>query len=86
MLHMPVAALRVWECRSGLTQPELRPSGQRLYPTDDVRRLALIKQLTDLGQAISILAPLDMPQLQRVASTHAQALAATQSNERSVTG
>ncbi len=84
MLHMPVATLRVWERRYGLTQPELTPSGQRLYSADDVRRLALIKQLTDLGHAISSLAPLDMPQLQRVASTHAQALAATQSNERSV--
>jgi MerR family transcriptional regulator, light-induced transcriptional regulator len=83
MLRMPVATLRVWERRYGLTQPDLTPSGQRLYSADDVRRLALIKQLTDLGHAISSLAPLDMPQLQRVASTHAQALAATQSNERS---
>ena len=83
MLRMPVATLRVWERRYGLTQPELTPSGQRLYSADDVRRLALIKQLTDLGHAIGSLAPLDMPQLRRVASTHAQALAATQSGERS---
>ena len=83
MLRMPVATLRVWERRYGLTQPELTTSGQRLYSADDVRRLALIKQLTDLGHAIGSLAALDMPQLQRVASTHAQALAATQSNERS---
>lgn len=82
MLRMPVATLRVWERRYGVTQPELTPSGRRLYSADDVRRLALIKQLTDLGHAIGSLAPLDMPQLQRVASTHAQALAATQSNER----
>jgi len=83
MLRMPVATLRVWERRYGLTQPELTPSGQRLYSADDVRRLTLIKQLTELGHAIGSLAPLDMLQLQRVASTHAQALAATQSNERS---
>jgi DNA-binding transcriptional MerR regulator len=83
MLRMPVATLRVWERRYGLTHPELTPSGQRLYSADDVRRLVLIKQLTDLGHAIGSLAPLDMSQLQRVASTHAQALAATQSNERS---
>jgi hypothetical protein len=85
MLRMPVATLRVWERRYGLTHPELTPSGQRLYSADDVRRLALIKQLTDLGHAIGSLAPLDMPQLQRVAATHAQAVAvaATQSNERS---
>jgi len=82
MLRMPVATLRVWERRYGLTQPALTPSGQRLYSAEHVRRLALIKQLTDLGHAIGSLAPLDMPQLQRVASTHAQALAATQGNER----
>ncbi len=83
MLRMPVATLRVWERRYGLTQTELTPSGQRRYSADDVRRLTLIKQLLDLGHAIGSLAPLDMPQLQRVASTHAQALAITQSNERS---
>ncbi|MDP3225609.1 MAG: MerR family transcriptional regulator [Rubrivivax sp.] len=83
MLRMPVATLRVWERRYGLTQPALTPSGQRLYSAEDVRRLALIKQLTDLGHAIGSLAPLDMPQLQRVASTHAQALAVTQGAEHS---
>ncbi len=78
MLRMPVATLRVWERRYGLTQPELSPSGQRLYSADDVRRLALIKQLTDLGHAIGSLASLDMVHLQRVASTHVQALAVSQ--------
>jgi MerR family transcriptional regulator, light-induced transcriptional regulator len=82
MLRMPVATLRVWERRYGLTQPKLSPSGQRLYSADDVRRLALVKQLTDLGHAIGSLAALDMPQLQRVASTHTQALAATHRGER----
>ena len=39
MLRMPVATLRVWERRYGLTQPALTPSGQRLYSADDVRQL-----------------------------------------------
>jgi MerR family transcriptional regulator, light-induced transcriptional regulator len=69
MLRMPVATLRVWERRYGLTQAALSPSGQRLYSADDVRRLALLKQLTDLGHAIGSLASLDMAELQRVAST-----------------
>ena len=76
MLRMPVATLRVWERRYGLTQPQLSPSGQRLYSADDVRRLALLKQLTDRGHAIGSLAPLDMQQLQGVAATHASVLAA----------
>ena len=83
MLRMPVATLRVWERRYGLTQPALSPSGQRLYSADDVRRLAVVKQLTDLGHAIGSLAPLDMQQLQRVASTHAHAAAATLKTEHS---
>lgn len=78
MLRMPVATLRVWERRYGLTQPRLSPSGQRLYSAEDVQRLALVKQLTDLGHAIGSLAPLNMLQLQGVASTHANMLAATQ--------
>jgi DNA-binding transcriptional MerR regulator len=82
MLRMPVATLRVWERRYGLTQAALTPSGQRLYSAQDVRRLVLVKQLTDLGHAIGSLAGLDMPQLQRVAATHAQALSATQAEER----
>jgi MerR family transcriptional regulator, light-induced transcriptional regulator len=76
MLRMPVATLRVWERRYGVTQPVLSPSGQRLYSADDVRRLALLKQLTDLGHAIGSLAGLDMAQLQKVAGTHASVLAA----------
>jgi MerR family transcriptional regulator, light-induced transcriptional regulator len=83
MLRMPVATLRVWERRYGLTQSALSPTGQRLYSSDDVRRLTLLKQLTDLGHAIGSLAALDMPQLQRVASLHAEALAATQSHAES---
>ena len=82
MLRMPVATLRVWERRYGLTQPELSPSGQRLYSADDVRRLALIKQLTDLGHAVGSLAALTMPQLQRVASTHATTLAVAHTGTR----
>jgi DNA-binding transcriptional MerR regulator len=83
MLRMPVATLRVWERRYGLTQPALTPSGQRLYSADDVRRLVLVKQLADLGHAIGSLAPLDMQQLQRVAATHSQAIASTQRAQRS---
>jgi len=82
MLGMPVTTLRVWERRYRLTQPALSPSGQRLYSADDVRRLALIKQLVDLGHAIGTLAALDMPQLQRVGATHAQVRAGSGNGER----
>lgn len=77
MLNMPVATLRVWERRYGLTRSTLSQGGQRLYGADDVRRLALVKQLTDQGHAIGSLAPLDMQQLLQVASTHADVAEST---------
>jgi MerR family transcriptional regulator, light-induced transcriptional regulator len=73
MLHMPVATLRVWERRYQVSQAILTASGQRLYSPADVQRLALLKQLTDLGHAIGSLAALDMPELLEVAATHAGA-------------
>jgi hypothetical protein len=82
MVRMPVATLRIWERRYGLTGPAQSAGGQRLYSAADVRRLTLLKQLTDLGHAIGSLAPLDMPQLQRVAALHAQAMAASQPGAR----
>lgn len=82
MLRMPVATLRVWERRYAITQPVLSPSGQRLYSAADVQRLALIKQLTELGHAIGSLATLDSAQLQQVAATHARTLDANQAQPR----
>ncbi len=75
MLRMPVATLRIWQRRYGVAAPLLTASGQRLYSAADVRRLALIKQLTELGHAIGRLAALDAEQLQAVASTHASTVA-----------
>jgi len=74
MLRMPVATLRVWERRYQLTDGQRSASGQRLYSADEVRRLALIRQLADLGHAIGQLARLDMAQLQQLAGTHARTL------------
>jgi len=77
MARMPVATLRVWERRYQVTMPEVTVSGQRLYTTGDVRRLALIRQLTELGHAIGALAALDLTQLQAVTATHFGARANT---------
>lgn len=77
MVRMPVATLRVWERRYQLSSPALSPSGQRLYSAADVRRIALLKQLTDLGHAIGTLAGMDMAELQAVAATHAETVSRT---------
>ncbi|WP_240636178.1 MerR family transcriptional regulator [Caldimonas tepidiphila] len=75
MLRMPVATLRIWERRYRVASPATTPSGHRLYSAADVRRLALLKQLTDHGHAIGALAALEMEQLRQVAATHASTLA-----------
>lgn len=79
MVRMPVATLRIWERRYNVSRPALTPSGQRLYSAAEVRRLGLLKQLTDLGHAIGNLASLDWTQLQAVANTHASTVAGARS-------
>jgi DNA-binding transcriptional MerR regulator len=74
MLRMPVSTLRVWERRYQLTDTPRSPGGQRLYSTADVQRLAVLKQLVDVGHAVGLLAPLALPELQDVLTTHAESL------------
>ena len=75
MVRIPVATLRIWESRYRVSAAALSGAGHRLYSAADVQRLALLKQLTDVGHAIGTLAALDMAQLRDVAATHAGALA-----------
>ncbi len=75
MLRMPVATLRIWERRYRVATPATTPAGHRLYSSADVKRLALLKQLTAVGHAIGAIAALDTAELQRVAATHAGAMA-----------
>jgi DNA-binding transcriptional MerR regulator len=75
MLRMPVATLRIWERRYRVAAPALSPAGHRLYSAADVRRLALVRQLTERGHAIGSVAALDLDALHAVAATHANTLA-----------
>lgn len=64
MVNIPVATLRVWERRYNVVGPSQAPSGHRLYSSQDVRRLVLIKQLVNKGHAIGMLARVDTARLQ----------------------
>lgn len=55
---VPVETLRVWERRYGVVNPRVSNSGQRLYSSDEIRRLGLIKQLVDMGHPIGVIARL----------------------------
>ena len=63
---IPVETLRVWERRYGVVGPGLSPRGHRLYATEDVSRLALIKQLVDLGSPIGSVATLPLASLRQM--------------------
>jgi DNA-binding transcriptional MerR regulator len=56
--------LRIWERRYGLVRPDRSGRGGRLYSDDDVRRLALVKQLVDAGHRVGLLARLSIDALQ----------------------
>ena len=75
MVRMPVATLRIWEQRYRLTPRGAAASGHRLYSAADVQRVALLKQLSDLGHGIGTIAALDLEQLREVAVTHVNTLA-----------
>ena len=55
---VPVETLRVWERRYGISDTVRSARGQRLYSDEQVRRLALIKQLVDRGHGVGSLARL----------------------------
>ncbi len=61
--------LRVWERRYTVVEPQRSETKRRMYSTEDIQRLALLKTLVDNGHAIGSIANLSTKQLQgRVAS------------------
>ncbi len=57
---VPADTLRVWERRYHVVTPVRSDSGTRLYGSEDVGRLTLIKRLVDQGDAISSVANLTL--------------------------
>lgn len=66
LTRIPVETLRVWERRYGVVGPGQSAAGHRLYTAQDVSRLALIKQLVDLGNPIGSIARLTLEQLRHM--------------------
>ncbi|HUU73403.1 MAG TPA: MerR family transcriptional regulator [Burkholderiales bacterium] len=75
--------LRIWERRYNVVQPDRSNGRNRLYSTEDIRRLGLIKTLVDAGHPISVVAPLTDDQLQaRLESTSIQSLGSRSGRQR----
>ncbi|MCH1408146.1 MAG: MerR family transcriptional regulator [Verrucomicrobiales bacterium] len=56
-------ALRVWERRYGVVQPNRSENQRRKYSQPDIQRLSLLKTLVDNGHSIGSVAELSMDQL-----------------------
>jgi DNA-binding transcriptional MerR regulator len=61
--------LRIWERRYGAVTPLRSPGGGRLYDTQDITRLRLMKLLVDAGDSIGAVATLDQRKLEARATT-----------------
>jgi DNA-binding transcriptional MerR regulator len=57
--------LRVWERRYAAVTPKRTAGGGRLYTTEDIARLKLIRRLVDKGDTISVVAGLSHDELQQ---------------------
>lgn len=60
--------IRVWERRYGLIGPQRSGTNRRLYGYQDIERLRLIKMAVDEGHRVSLLAGLDLSELQALAN------------------
>lgn len=60
---VPVSTLRIWESRYRAFTPVKTGGGHRYYRDEDVLRAQLMRQLTELGHAISRIAALSVQQL-----------------------
>ena len=56
--------LRVWERRYETVVPQRTPNGGRVYSSDDIARLTLMKKLVDAGDAIGSVADLSQSELE----------------------
>lgn len=58
--------IRAWERRYKAIEPQRTSGNTRQFSADDVRRLTLLKEVTDLGHPISSVAALDTDALSRL--------------------
>jgi DNA-binding transcriptional MerR regulator/methylmalonyl-CoA mutase cobalamin-binding subunit len=65
--------IRAWEKRYQAVVPQRSPKNRRLYSEDDVKRLQLLKNITDAGHTISQVANLSMDVLSDLAQREASA-------------
>jgi MerR family transcriptional regulator, light-induced transcriptional regulator len=78
--------LRVWERRYGFPTPHRDVRGERAYPADQVRRLALIKRLMDRGHRPGRLLQASVEELQGLAAAGEGAATEVESGSQELAG
>jgi len=63
---LPPDTLRAWERRYGVVAPKRDEHGRRIYDTDDIARLRLLRDAVDRGHAIRHVSSLTNPELERL--------------------
>jgi DNA-binding transcriptional MerR regulator len=63
LTNLSVDTIRAWEKRYAAVMPSRAPAGQRLFSSDDVARLMLLKTAVDGGESISKVASLSTQDL-----------------------
>lgn len=61
--------IRAWEKRYGALKPDRTDTGRRQYSNDEIERLALLAQLTNLGNSIGQIARLPDEELKDILNT-----------------
>ena len=72
MADLSVDTLRAWERRYRAVEPTRSETGRRRYTDAEVERLSLLKQATDLGHPISMVAPLANDELRELLAKQAE--------------
>ncbi|MEM7603578.1 MAG: MerR family transcriptional regulator, partial [Verrucomicrobiota bacterium] len=70
---IPAPNIRMWEKRYGAVAPDRTESNRRLYSSEDLERLMMMKTLTEGGHAISHIADLSKSQLHELLESHSSA-------------
>ncbi len=58
--------IRAWEKRYGAVEPKRTPTQRRVYSTEDLERLSLLRRATLAGRSIGQIAKLATPELKRL--------------------
>jgi DNA-binding transcriptional MerR regulator len=80
LVGLRVDTLRAWERRYGVVAPDASAGGHRLYSPEDVTRLALLKQVVDLGHSIGSVAKLSAAELRGLRDAAGGPIAASTPN------